>query len=38
MNIEIFRKLSRNPENVKSICFDENGPFDFACRRWVIKQ
>ena len=35
---QFFRKLSLNPELVKTYCNDLNNLFDFACRRWMINQ
>ena len=35
---QFFRIVSRNPECVKTLCFDRNNPFHFACRRWIINQ
>ena len=31
-----FRKVSQNPEYLKTHCNDRNIPFHFACRKWYL--
>ena len=36
MHRHFFRKLSQNPDYIKTHCNDRNNPFHFACRRWYL--
>ena len=31
LHTEFLRIISRNPENVQTVCIDRNNPFHFAC-------
>ena len=34
MHRQFFRKLSQNPEYIKTHCNDRRNRFHFACRKW----
>ena len=36
MHGKFFKKLSRKPEQVKSVCFDRNNLFHFVCGMWSL--
>ena len=37
MHGHFLRRISQNPEYVKSFCNILNIPFDFACPKWIFK-